>query len=113
MVLQDHRRLLVCIFRVKIAAVGSLKRVTERIFKNSVSKKVRKVSGEVHFYLNNILQCNFKSLSNYRYNHARGTYIEVDSVPDPNPAGSVIGNLRKKTTIIIVILLKTKMPAKS
>ncbi len=33
--LQDHRRLPVCIFRVKIAAVGSLIRVTERNFEIS------------------------------------------------------------------------------
>jgi hypothetical protein len=35
MILQNHRLLRVCIFRVKIAAFGSLKRVTGRIFKIS------------------------------------------------------------------------------
>jgi hypothetical protein len=34
MTLQNHRRLLVNIFSVKIAALGSLKRVSVRIFKN-------------------------------------------------------------------------------
>ncbi len=33
MILQNHRRLPVCIFSVKIAALGSLKRATGRIFK--------------------------------------------------------------------------------
>jgi hypothetical protein len=32
MILQNHRRILVSIFSVKIAALGSLKRVTGRIF---------------------------------------------------------------------------------
>jgi hypothetical protein len=34
-ILQNHRRLSVSIFSVKIAALGSLKRVTGRILKNS------------------------------------------------------------------------------
>ena len=34
-ILQNHRRLPVCLFSVKIAALGSLKRVTGRIFKIS------------------------------------------------------------------------------
>jgi hypothetical protein len=33
MILQNHRRLPVCIFSVKVAALGFLKRVTHRIFK--------------------------------------------------------------------------------
>ncbi len=37
MVLQNHRRLPVSIFSVKVAALGSLKRVTGRIFKISKS----------------------------------------------------------------------------
>jgi hypothetical protein len=39
MILQYHRWLPVCIFRDKIAALGSLKRVTGRIFK--ITKLVR------------------------------------------------------------------------
>jgi hypothetical protein len=35
MILQDQRQLPVCYVRVKIAALGSLKRVTESIFKIS------------------------------------------------------------------------------
>jgi hypothetical protein len=35
MISHDHRWLLVCFFRAKIAALESLKRVTERIFKIS------------------------------------------------------------------------------
>jgi hypothetical protein len=35
MSLQNHRRLTVCIFSVKIAALQSLKMVSERIFKSS------------------------------------------------------------------------------
>jgi hypothetical protein len=35
MILQNHRQLPVCIFSVKSAALGSLKRVTGRIFKTS------------------------------------------------------------------------------
>ncbi len=41
MVLPNHRGLPVCLFSVKIAALGSLKRVTER-----VSKLVRNFKGE-------------------------------------------------------------------
>jgi hypothetical protein len=37
MILQNHRRLPVCIYSVKVAALGSLKRVTEIIFKISKS----------------------------------------------------------------------------
>ncbi len=37
MILQNHRPLPVCIYSVKVAALGSLKRVTESIFKISKS----------------------------------------------------------------------------
>ncbi len=38
MILQYHRRLPVSIFSVKIAALGTLKRISGRIFKISISK---------------------------------------------------------------------------
>jgi hypothetical protein len=63
MILQDHRRLPVCIFRVKIAAVGSLKRVTGRNFEISQEFHGRQ-AGE-NFFSTTRKQTILKSISEY------------------------------------------------
>jgi hypothetical protein len=56
MVLPNHRGLPVCFFGVKIAALGSLKRVTER-----VSKLVRNFKGERSNFLSLIFSSRRKT----------------------------------------------------
>jgi hypothetical protein len=51
-VLQNHRRLPVSIFIVKIAALGFLKRVTGRIFKISKKFQRSKLNFEFDFFIN-------------------------------------------------------------
>ncbi len=51
MILQNYRPLPVCIYSVKVAALGSLKRVTEIIFKISRSFPRRNLN-EFDFFIN-------------------------------------------------------------
>ncbi len=51
-ILQNHRRLPVSIFSVKIAAAGSLKRVTRMIFKISSDFKGARYNFEFDFHIN-------------------------------------------------------------
>ncbi len=50
-ILQNHRRLPVSIFSVKIAALGSLKRVTGRIFKIVSNFKGASLNFEFDFFI--------------------------------------------------------------
>jgi hypothetical protein len=63
MILQDHRRLPVCLFRVKIAAVGSLKRLTGRKF--VISQKFHGRQADENFFSTTSNQTILKTISEY------------------------------------------------
>ncbi len=78
MILQDHRWLPFCLFSVKIAAVGSLKRVTKRIVK-IIQKFAERQAGE-NFFSARRKQTILKNISEYLEIHID---VKITFIPWP------------------------------
>jgi hypothetical protein len=84
LVLFYHRRLPVCIFNVKIAAVGSLKWVTESIFKISKQFERSKLKKLRLFFNNKVTEnCNYQQRICINYKEKKQTVNKIISWPNP------------------------------
>ncbi len=87
MILQNHRRVPVSIFIVKIAALGSLKRVTGRIFmfEQVISKEQAKTLSLIFHQLRNKIFLNLSAhvqkVPFYWYKPSKQIHVSLDTIP--------------------------------